>query len=422
MAPDDIRPDEPPAGPERPTESTPKPAPPPPPPPPPETPPEPVAHESVSGPTDEPTEPEPSAAAAPANPVRKIILIALGSLLLLYVYHVVSDRITPYTSQATVDTLLVQIAPEVTGRVMQVGVIDNGPVKKGQVLFRVDPQPFEIALRKAEADLAVAVQGAGVSAVEIGVAQASLQKQRVDLAASRQLGKIVIDLVNQRALAETLAIRARADISKTQADVRRAEAELERARQNLGAAGYDNPKVQQSLAAIQQARLNLANSTVTAPADGVVTNLRLSAGQYVNQGQPLLSFIQSGPRWISAAMRENQLGNLKRGDKVLVALDDNPGKLFPGRVDSIGWGITQGGSEAPTGQLPDVQPAQGWLREPQRFPVRIMLTPIDDGERPLASGRSGAQANVIVFTKDGSILNPIGRLWIRIITTLSYLQ
>jgi multidrug resistance efflux pump len=339
----------------------------------------------------------------------------------MYIYHVAADRITPYTSQAAVDTLLVQIAPEVTGQVTEVGVKDNTPVKKGQVMFRIDPEPFQIALRKAEADLAVALQGAEVSAVEIGVAQAALQKQRVDLAASRQLGKIIIDLVNQRALAETLAIRARADISKTQADVRRAEAELERARQNLGAAGYGNPKVQQAVAAIQQARLNLANSTVIAPADGVVTNLRLSAGQYVNQSQPLLSFIQFGPRWISAAMRENQLGNLKPGNKVLVALDDNPGKLFPARVDSIGWGIAQGG-ETPTGQLPDVQAPNGWLREPQRFPVRIILTPTDDERPALAYGRSGAQANVMVFTDDGSILNPIGRLYMRVVALLSYLR
>jgi len=363
----------------------------------------------------------PAKASPPANPVRKIILISLAVLLLMYVYYVAADRITPYSSQATIDTLLVQIAPEVTGQVTEVGVTDNGPVKKGQVLFRVDPEPFEIALRKAEADLAVALQGAEVSAVDIEVAQASLQKQRVDLAASRQLGKIVIDLVNQRALAETNAIRAREDISKTQADVVRAEAELERARQNLGAAGYDNPKVQQAVAAIQQARLNLTNTKVIAPADGVVTNLRLSAGQYVNQGQPLLSFIEHGPRWISAAMRENQLGNLAPGDKVLVALDDNPGKLFPGRVDSIGWGVTEG-DEAPTGQLPDVQAANGWLREPQRFLVRIVLTPTDDGKAALAFGRSGAQANVMVFTDDGSILNPVGRLWMRVIALLSYLR
>lgn len=364
---------------------------------------------------------QPAAAAAPANSVRKIVLITLAVLLLLYTYHVAADRITPYTSQATIDTQLVQIAPEVTGQVVYVGVTDNGPVKKGQVMFRIDPEPFAIALSKAEADLSVALQGAEVSAVEIEVAQSSLQKQRVDLAASRQLGKIVIGLVNQRALAETNAIRARADISMTQADVQKAEAELERARQNLGAAGYDNPKVKQAVAALQQARLNLANSTVTAPADGVVTNLRLSAGQYVNQAQPLLSFIRSGPRWISAAMRENQLGNLKPGNKVLVTLDDNPGKLFPGRVDSIGWGVTEG-DEAPTGQLPDVQAAQGWLREPQRFPVRVVLTPTNDGERPLAFGRSGAQGNVMVFTDDSSILNPIGRLWMRVIAMLSYLR
>ena len=399
--PDDMRPQEQPAAP--------KAAPPPHP--------APAAAEPVEGESTEIQE----VPAAPANPARKIILVTLGLLLLLYVYNVVSDRFTPYTSQATVDTLLVQIAPEITGQVTEVGVTDNGRVKKGQMLFRIDPEPFEIALRKTEADLNVAVQGAGVSAVDIDVAQASLQKQRVDLEASRKLGKIVFDLVNQRALAETNAIRAREDISKTQADVRRAEAELEKARANLGAAGYANPKVQQSLVAMQQARLDLTNATVIAPADGVVTNLRLSAGQFVNKGQPLLSFIQYGPRWISAAMRENQLGNLAPGNKALVALDDAPGKLFPGRVDSVGWGVTEG-DEAPTGQLPDVQAATGWLREPQRFPVRIVLTPTGKGDTSLASGRSGAQANVIIFTEDNSILNPIGRLWMRIVATLSYLR
>ena len=356
-----------------------------------------------------------------ANPVRKIMLVALSLLLLIFVYRVVSDRITPYTSQATVDTLLVQIAPEVVGQVLDVRVTDNGPVKKGQVLFRIDPEPFEIALRSAEANLAVAMQSADVSLVEIGVAQAQLRKTRADLAASRQLGKIVTDLVDKRALAETQAIRARADVAKTQADLARSEAEVERARRNLGGVGNRNPKVQQALAALQQAQLDLRNTTVTAPADGVVTNLRLSAGQFVNRGQPLLSFIEYGPRWISAAMRENQLGNIAPGNEVLVVLDDNPGRVFPGRVESIGWGITQG-QEAPTGQLPDVQSASGWLREPQRFPVRIRLAPTDDGKAALAFGRSGAQANVIVFTDSGSILNPIGSLWIRMVALLSYLQ
>ncbi|MGZ8349209.1 MAG: HlyD family secretion protein [Allosphingosinicella sp.] len=355
------------------------------------------------------------------SPVRKIVLIAAILLLVLYVYQVIADRITPYTSQATVDTFLVQIAPEVTGEVVQVGVADNTSVRRGQMLFRIDRRPFEIALRSAEANLAVAVQNAGVSSTEIEVAQAQLRRTRADLAASRQLGQIVIGLANEGALSRTNAIRAQADIAKTEADLVRGEAEVERARRRLGAAGAGNPQVQQALAAIAQADLDLENTTVVAPADGVVTNLRLAPGQFVSRGAPLLSYIRSGPRWISAAMRENQLGNLAPGNRVLVALDDNPGRLFAGRVDSIGWGITQGG-ESPTGQLPDVQPAAGWLREPQRFPVRIMLTPADDDEARLASGRSGAQANVMVFTDQGSILNPIGRFWMRLVAWLSYLR
>jgi multidrug resistance efflux pump len=369
--------------------------------------------------------PEPETAAPPAapagNPLRKVVMTVLSLLLLLYVYQVVSDRITPYTSQATVDTFLVQIAPEVTGDVVEVGVTDNMPVRRGQVLFRVDRRPFEIALRSAEANLAVAAQAAGVSSSDINVAQANLRRHRVDLAASRELGRIVTDLVDQGALPRTNAIRARADIARTEADVTRGEVEVERARRNLGEPGAANAKVRQALAAVNQAQLDLDNTTVVAPADGVVTNLRLAPGQFVTNGQPLLSFIRSGPRWISAAMRENQLGNLAPGNRVLVVLDHSPGRLFAGRVESIGWGVTQGG-EAPTGQLPDVQAPAGWLREPQRFPVRIMLIPGNESEASLAFGRSGAQANVIVFTDPESMLNPIGRLWIRIISWLSYLQ
>ena len=97
-----------------------------------------------------------------------------------------------------------------------------------------------------------------------------------------------------------------------------------------------------------------------------------------------------------------------------------PGRLFRARVHSIGWGIKQG-DETPTGQLPDVPPDQGWLREPQRFPVQIQL--LDESQRTaIGAGRSGAQANVIVFTSRRSLMNPLGRLWIWAITMLSYLQ
>ena len=366
-----------------------------------------------------PPPPPPEAATASAQRVPKVVRITLGVLLALFVYHVFADRITPYTSQARIDTFLVQIAPEVSGPVVSVGARDNHTVKKGQVLFRIDPSPFQIALQAAEADLAVAVQGAESSAADVRVADAQLQKQRVDLEQSVELGTIVLDLSAKRALAETSAIRARADIAKTRADITRAVAEADRARIRLGEAGDRNPQVRQALADVEQARLDLRHVTVVAPADGAITNLRLAPGQFANRGQPVLSFISAGPRWLTADMRENQLGNIAPGNRAYVTFDDQPGKVFPGRVDSIGWGVAQGG-EAPTGQLPEVTAPAGWLREPQRFPVRIVLDAEASKELPL--GRSGAQASLVVFTRETSIMNPLARLWMWVVGKLSYLQ
>jgi multidrug resistance efflux pump len=374
---------------------------------------------------DDPPEAEPVAAAEdppakPKSPARKLVLVTLAVLLAFYIYQVVADRVTPYTSQAAVDTFLVQIAPEVAGQVRQVRATDNRAVRKGDVLFRIDPEPFEIAERSAEANLASAMQSADVAEVEIAVARAALNKQRVDLATSRELGGIVNGLVDEGALARTQGIRASADTAKSAADLTRGQAEVVRAQRRLGATGAQNVAVRQARAALDQTRLDLRNTVVVAPEDGVVTNLRLANGQFVNKGQPLLSFMNAGPRWISAEMRENQLGNVKPGNRVMVVLDEQPGTVFEGVVDSIGWGITQG-DEAPTGQLPNVQPATGWLREPQRFPVRILLKPTKDGDE-LSGGRSGAQANVMILTDDGSLLNPIGWLWIRAVAWLSYLR
>ena len=357
----------------------------------------------------------------PRNPMRTIILVVLALLLTLFVYHVLSDRFTPYTSQARVEAFLTQIAPEVAGDVVEVGVTDNGPVRKGQLVFRIDPEPYALAVRAAEANLSVALQGADVSVADVAAARAQIIKQRADLSASKQLGGIVSDLVGKRALAETQGIRARADTAKSAADLTRAQADLRKAEASLGAPGLRNPKVRQALAALDQARLDLRNTEVRAPSDGTVTNLRLAVGQYVAPGQPLLSFLERGPRWISADMRENQIGNVLPGQKVFVAFDARPGKLFWGKVHSVGWGVSQG-DEAPTGQLPTVQTAQGWVREPQRFPVRI-LVPQDEVEKAgLELGRSGAQANVLILTEDDSVLNPIGRLWIKAVSLMSYLQ
>jgi multidrug resistance efflux pump len=276
-------------------------------------------------------------------------------------------------------------------------------------------------VKAAEANLALAEQNVSVSKADVRSMQATLAKQKTDLEATRILGGIVFDLTKERALSETDSIKARAEIDKSKADVARGEAELERARQRLGPPGEDNPQVRQARVALEQARLDLQYTTVTAPADGVITNLRLSVGQFVSRGQPGLSFIDADSIWLTAYLRENQLRDVAPGNEVRVAFDYQPGRVFSGRVESVGWGITKGG-EAPAGTLPQVQSQQGWVRDPQRFPVRIALRREANGPLQDLPLRNGAQANVLILPDpDAWLLNPLGRLWLRVISWLRYI-
>jgi multidrug resistance efflux pump len=372
------------------------------------------------------SDPSPETAASPPpkpkDPVKTITKVVLITLLVLFVYHVTSDRVTPYTSQSNIEVLLVQIAPQVTGQVIEVGAHDNERVTKGQLLYRIDPEPFEIALRSAEANLAMVQQNLSVSDAQVRSAQSALTKQRTELAVSKELGAIVFELTKEKALSETDSIRARSEIDRATADVSKSEADLESAKQKLGPAGDANPQLQQARAALAQARLDFKNTTVVAPADGMITNLRLSKGQYANRGQAVMSFIEGNSVWLTAYLRENQLSRVAPGNAVRVTFDLLPGRVFDGNVDSVGWGVTNGNSEAPAGTLPDVQSQSGWLRDPQRFPVRIALKEEASnalGDLPL---RNGAQANVLILTDpDSWVFNPIGRAWLRIVSWLSYL-
>ncbi|HLC08179.1 MAG TPA: biotin/lipoyl-binding protein, partial [Methyloceanibacter sp.] len=108
------------------------------------------------------------------DPVRRWTLIVLGLITVLFLYSIIADRMTPYTSQATVQAFVVRMAPEVAGRVMEVNVIDNQRVKAGDVLFRIDPQPFTLALAQAEARLAGVGQSIGASTAAVTSAQERL--------------------------------------------------------------------------------------------------------------------------------------------------------------------------------------------------------------------------------------------------------
>jgi multidrug resistance efflux pump len=351
------------------------------------------------------------------DPVRRWTLIVLGVIVAIFLYSIIADRMTPYTSQAIVQAYVVRVAPEVSGRVLELGVTDNQRVKAGELLFKIDPEPYQIALRQAEARVDRVGQTMGANTAGVASAQERLIEAQAQRDNTVEQAKRILELVEKGVYAKAREDRAKAEIEAAEASVREAEAELEKAKEQLGPQGSDNPELREALAAVEKAKLDLVRTTLIAPSDGVVTNLQLTLGQFVGVGQAVLTFIDARDVWFSANFRENSLENIKPEAPVEIVLDVFPGRVFDGKVESVGWGVSQGSIDPATG-LPKISAPMGLTRTPQRFAVRVNL----DQKDYLPGMRLGSQANVIVYATGNPITNLIGALWIRLIALLTYVS
>ena len=234
------------------------------------------------------------------------------------------------------------MAPEVAGRVIEVNVVDNQRVTAGDVLFRIDPQPFTIALQQADAKLAGVGQSIGASTAAVSSAQERLVTAQAKRDNTREQVARIFELVEKEVYAKARADQATAQIQSAEAGVREAEAELERAKQELGPQGADNPQFREALAAVEKAKLDLLRTTVVAPSDGVITNLQLTDGEFVAVGQAALTFIDASDVWINANFRENSLENVKPDDPVELVLDTLPGRIFAAKVRKCRLGRVAG--------------------------------------------------------------------------------
>lgn len=359
---------------------------------------------------------EPDAIARPAaNPVRRWTFIAIAVGAVLLIYHLIADFVTPYTSQAYVQAFVVDITPEVSGSVVEVDVKDNAQVKAGQRLFRIDPVRFQIAVNAAEAKLAQAGQSIGASTSGIAAAEAKSSAAQSNLENIRKQWARTQELVEKGVYSKAKGDEMQAALETSQADVQRARADVESARKQLGSRGADNPQIRAATAELERARLDLERSSVMAPSDGLITNLKLAVGQYVQTGAPVMTFVDTRTGWVVAELREKSLGNLQRGDKAEVVLDGLPGQVFPMRVESIAWGVSSGSGRDSSG-LPTVSEQKEWLRSAQRFPV--LLT--GDNKLPLGSVRVGSLVRVIVYSGESSIMNGLAWLHIRLTSLFSY--
>jgi multidrug resistance efflux pump len=350
-----------------------------------------------------------------ANPLRRAALIVVVVTILLFALSIVMERFTPVSSQAVVQAYLVRMAPEVAGRVIGVDVADNARVDAGQVLFRIDPRPFEIAVAEAQAQVEQIGQTLGASTAAVESAQAKIVKEIAELENVQVQTERVFELVKRGVYAASKADTPRAAQDSARAVLTASQADLTKAREELGPKGADNPQLKAALARLERARLNLLYTTVKAPADGLVSNLQLATGQFIGACQAALTFIDLSTVWVSADFKENSLEYMSPSDQAELVFDSLPGAIFKAHVESVGWGVSQNSVDPNTG-LPTIKNTTGWVRDPQRFPVRLIV----DEPPPQGSVRVGSQVNVVVYAGNNRVTDALGTLWIRVISILTY--
>src|SRR5262245_20225594 len=327
----------------------------------------------------------------PPAPVRRVIgalisVTIIGAAVGVGLYVVRMYYLYPRTDDAYVRANTVGIAPHVSGPIVNLPVVDNQPVHEGDLLFEVDPQPYQHTLEKAEAQLKLTQLEVQAYQEAIRAARAEQSRRAADAAYSQQYLERITPLLDKHYVTANDVFNARSQVAAADAAVRNAEAEAKRAENQLGKLGPINARLKAAEVAVAEARLNLDYCTVRAPFDGYVTKLKIAVGQYANEGRQVLSLVDRRTWYVLANFREDFLPHIQPGMTADIFLLAAPNRRFRGRVQGVGWALYQENGATVEG-LPAVEPTLNWVRLSQRFPVRIVLENRDP-QRPFRTGQT----------------------------------
>ena len=309
--------------------------------------------------------------------VVKVIGCAIGVSIVLgaIVFGLIVTRlyyVYPRTDDAYVRANIVGVAAHVSGPIVQMPIEDNQHVSQGQLLFEVDPRPYQSVADKAEADLALT--NLQIKALEDAIRSAGSREAQLEAERSydrQYLGRIE-PLLNRHFVTANDVFNARSRVDADEAAVASAHSEVSKAQNDLGQYGAFNARRKAAEAVLYDAKLNLGYCYVRAPFDAYVTNLNTTVGQYANEGHQVLSLVDNRTWYVLANFRENFLGHIRPGMRAQVYLLSYPNERFRGRVQGVGWALYQNNGASIEG-LPQVEETLNWVRLSQRFPVRIVL-------------------------------------------------
>ena len=326
-----------------------------------------------------------------------VSLIALGAVLVTSV--LVSRRIDqrPRTDDAYLQAYIVHMAPDVSGRIVELDVRDNQKVQRGQVLFQIDPAPYRLRVDQARAEVRGLEATLTVTADEV-----ASQTSKADASASAITAAEV-----QRALAASTLARiqpllglgfvtaqqvdqARSALRSAQVALEQAQLQAAEARQGITSTKPIEAELDGARATLALAERDLNKTVVRAPCDGRITALQVAAGEFASVGNPVFTIIDTEQWYAIGNFRETDLAGIKPGQRATVYVMAQPNLPLRGQVESLNWGGASNVS-ATFGGLLHVESTLNWVRIAARFPVRILL------EAPPADlMRLGASAVVVI--------------------------
>jgi membrane fusion protein (multidrug efflux system) len=360
---------------------------------------------SKQPPTTTPPLREPSVTPPPKSTTRKkiiigVVIVAVIVALTWGIKTLIYSRAHESTDNAQVDGHIVPVLAKVGGYVTAVLVQDNDSVRNGQTLVRIDDAEYRVKVAQADADLAAAQSAAGgrqftgqsQAAVatasgqrsaldaQIQAALANQQKANADLARMRDLVSKQIVSAQQLDAAQAAAAAAAADVEALQRQAAAAGGTVQNAQAGVRLA---QARLQAAQSALDNAKLQLSYTNVTAPETGTISKKQVEVGQLVQAGQTLMSIVADTGTWVTANFKETQLNKMHVGQPVEFDVDAYPGCEAEGKVQSL-----SGATGARFALLPPDNATGNFTKVVQRLPVRIAITKGCGSTHPLRPGMS----------------------------------
>jgi len=258
----------------------------------------------------------------------------------------------PWTRDGQVRTQVIQVSPRVSGMVTRIHVVDNQFVKKGDLLFEIDPSQYQVKVDQDKAQLRRTIEGSKGTKIEY---------ERVQKIYARDKGAV-----------------SQKDLNRNEVNYYQSLASIDASRESLNTS-----------------KLNLTYTKVYAEVDGYVSNINFQIGSQAVANQPILALVDVNSYWVFGFFREDAIPNVHVGDKAKVTLLAYPDIVLSGEVESIAWGIAHSDGNPGNNLLPSVKPVFQWIRLAQRIPVRIKLDTLPENVKL----RFGLTASVMVLNR-----------------------